>query len=172
VQTPSCSIRFFQAPGLWLIALDHLQTLVACWSMLACQYFSLRIVPQKLNTWFNCNTFVVLAEENSFCIPRATLNSWSFLAHHHPMIPDHLCSMPLTDRYVKTTDGTKFEFKPGDVLFQDNTKNSPANTPPEHFSGVVGDEPCQQLIVQLSRPPQVNEPNPFWNSANEKLQIK
>jgi hypothetical protein len=63
--------------------------------------------------------------------------------------------------YVKTTDGTKFEFKPGDVLFQDNTKNSPANTPPEHFSGVIGDEPCQQMIVQLSRPPQVNEPNPF-----------
>jgi hypothetical protein len=77
------------------------------------------------------------------------------------MIPDHLCSMPLTHRYVKTSDGTKFEFKPGDVLFQDNTKNSPANTPPEHFSGVIGDEPCQQMIVQLSRPPQVDEPNPF-----------
>jgi hypothetical protein len=28
------------------------------------------------------------------------------------------------------------------------------------------------MIVQLSRPPQINEPNPFWNSANEKLQIK
>jgi hypothetical protein len=63
--------------------------------------------------------------------------------------------------YVKTTDGTKFAFKPGDVLFQDNTKNSPANKQPEHYSGVVGDQPCQQMIVQLSRPPQVNEPNPF-----------
>ncbi len=35
-------------------------------------------------------------QENSLWIPHATLNSQSFLAHHHPMIPDHLCSMPLT----------------------------------------------------------------------------
>jgi hypothetical protein len=85
--------------------------------------------------------------ENFFTLLQSSSSSLSFLLD--------------VDRYVKTTDGTKFTFKPGDVLFQDNTKNSPANKQPEHYSGVVGDQPCQQMIVQLSRPPQVNEPNPF-----------
>jgi len=85
-----------------------------------------------------------------------------FFNHHHRHHHQSSFSFLLdVDRYVKTTDGTKFVFKPGDVLFQDNTKNSPANKQPEHYSGVVGDQPCQQMIVQLSRPPQVNEPNPF-----------
>jgi hypothetical protein len=63
--------------------------------------------------------------------------------------------------YVKTSDGTKHVFKPGDVLFQDNTKDSPASDQPQHYSGVVGDKPCQQMIVQLSRKPETNNPNPF-----------
>ncbi|KAJ7568187.1 hypothetical protein O6H91_01G022100 [Diphasiastrum complanatum] len=56
--------------------------------------------------------------------------------------------------YVKTTDGKKFEFHPGDVLFQDNTKDSPADKQPQHYSGVVGDKPCRQMIVQLDRKPE------------------
>lgn len=64
-------------------------------------------------------------------------------------------------RYVKTSDGTRHDFKAGDVLFQDNTKDSPAQNQPQHYSGVVGNKPCQQLIVQLSRTPEVNNPDPF-----------
>jgi len=63
--------------------------------------------------------------------------------------------------YVKTSDGTKHTFNPGDVLFQDNTKTSPASNKPQHYSGVVGDKPCQQMIVQISRAPEVDNPNPF-----------
>lgn len=63
--------------------------------------------------------------------------------------------------YIKTSDGTYHEFHAGDVLFQDDTESSPAANIPEHFSGVVGDKPCQQMIVQMSRKPEVNNPNPF-----------
>eukprot|EP00877_Chromochloris_zofingiensis_P009328 jgi/Chrzof1/4649/Cz14g21120.t1 len=61
-------------------------------------------------------------------------------------------------RYVKTTDGTTKEFSPGDVLFQDNTSDCPADKEPKHFSGVVGNQPCQQMIVQVSRKPEVDKP--------------
>ena len=64
-------------------------------------------------------------------------------------------------RYVKVTDGTRIEFKKGDVLFQDNTKTSPAKKQPMHYSGTVGNHPCQQMVVQISRPPQVDNPCPF-----------
>lgn len=64
-------------------------------------------------------------------------------------------------RYVKVTDGTRIEFKKGDVLFQDNTKTSPAKKQPMHYSGTVGTHPCQQMVVQISRPPQVDNPCPF-----------
>eukprot|EP00884_Botryococcus_braunii_P021570 jgi/Botrbrau1/8097/Bobra.0230s0022.2 len=37
--------------------------------------------------------------------------------------------------YVKTTDGTKKVFSPGEVLFQDNTKDCPADKEPMHYSG-------------------------------------
>ena len=32
---------------------------------------------------------------------------------------------------------------PGEILFQDDVKNSPAKKTPTHQSGVVGDFPCQ-----------------------------
>ena len=64
-------------------------------------------------------------------------------------------------RYVKVTDGTRIEFKKGDVLFQDNTKTSPAKKQPMHYSGTVGNHPCQQMVVQISRTPQVDNPCPF-----------
>ena len=64
-------------------------------------------------------------------------------------------------RYVKTSDGTRREFKVGDILFQDNTKDSPAAKEPHHFSGTVGEGPCQQVIVQMSRKPEVDNPGPL-----------
>eukprot|EP00897_Mesotaenium_endlicherianum_P002423 jgi/Mesen1/2208/ME000152S01289 len=60
--------------------------------------------------------------------------------------------------YVKTTDGTKKVFVPGDVLFQDNTADCPSEKQPKHFSGVVGDGPNQQLIIQVDRKPEVDNP--------------
>lgn len=38
-------------------------------------------------------------------------------------------------RYVKTTDGTKRVFQPGEIMFQDNVQDSPADKQPEHESG-------------------------------------
>ncbi|CAM6087454.1 unnamed protein product [Calypogeia fissa] len=63
--------------------------------------------------------------------------------------------------YIKTTDGEKYVFKPGEVLFQDNTKTTPAQKLGQHYSGAVGDVPCQQMIVQFNRPPEVDNTNPF-----------
>ncbi|KAG0589951.1 hypothetical protein M758_1G057600 [Ceratodon purpureus] len=63
--------------------------------------------------------------------------------------------------YIETTDGTRRNLKKGQLLFQDNTANSPADKSPQHYSGTHGDKPCHQLIIQLSRPPQVDNPCPF-----------
>lgn len=43
---------------------------------------------------------------------------------------------------------------------QDNTKDNPAAKAklPQHFSKTVGSDPCQQLIVQLDRAPEVDNP--------------
>jgi len=38
-------------------------------------------------------------------------------------------------RYVKTSDGTRREFQPGEVLFQDDVADSPAEKAPQHESG-------------------------------------
>lgn len=55
--------------------------------------------------------------------------------------------------YVRTTDGVVTEFHPGDVLFQDNVRTHPAaengTRRAMHFSGSLGDRPCDQMIVQL-----------------------
>ncbi|MCO5594299.1 hypothetical protein L7F22_048328 [Adiantum nelumboides] len=63
--------------------------------------------------------------------------------------------------YIKTTDGSYREFLPGEVLFQDNTKDSPAAKSPQHYSGAVGDVPCQQFVIQFDRVPNVNVVCPF-----------
>lgn len=100
--------------------------------------------------------------------------------------------------YVKATDGSVKIMGPGDVLFQDDVKNSPAKKTPGHWSGygstckthchflkcrrmflpcmpaatalswlmsnfvallrVVGDWPCQQMVIQVSRKPEVDRP--------------
>ena len=48
---------------------------------------------------------------------------------------------PVTCRYVKTSDGTVREFQPGEVMFQDNSKDNPGAKvkSPEHESGTVPD---------------------------------
>ena len=41
---------------------------------------------------------------------------------------------------------------------QDNTKDSPAAKQPKHLSGQLGDTPNRQLIVQIDRKPEVDNP--------------
>lgn len=36
---------------------------------------------------------------------------------------------------METSDGTRREFSPGEVMFQDNVENSPAAKQPQHKSG-------------------------------------
>lgn len=63
--------------------------------------------------------------------------------------------------FVKTSDGTERVFLPGDVLFQDDTKDSPAAKVPQHQSGQRGVVTNQQLIVQLKRSPEVDNPGSY-----------
>lgn len=63
--------------------------------------------------------------------------------------------------YIETTDGGYYAFQAGEVLFQDNTAKSPAAKIPEHYSGTVGDVPCQQMVIQLNRTPNVDSVCPF-----------
>ena len=51
-------------------------------------------------------------------------------------------------------------FKAGDVLYQDNVADHPADKQPQHFSG-TRDEECAQMIVQLRREPEYDNPCPF-----------
>jgi len=55
--------------------------------------------------------------------------------------------------YIRTTDDTVTEFRPGDVLYQDNTELHPAakvgTRQAMHFSGSLDVKPCDQMIVQL-----------------------
>lgn len=60
---------------------------------------------------------------------------------------------------IKTTDGAERTMKAGEVLFQDDVEKSPAKKTPKHWSAVVGDQPCQQMVVQVgNRKPQVDKP--------------
>ena len=56
--------------------------------------------------------------------------------------------------YVRTTDGTKIDMYPGDVIYQDNTEHHPAEESATkkamHFSGSLNGKPCDQMIVQLN----------------------
>jgi hypothetical protein len=64
-------------------------------------------------------------------------------------------------RYIKTSDGSKRVFKAGDVLFQDNTKECPTAKEAKHYSGTVGEAPCQQIILHVDRKPEVDHPLPL-----------
>ena len=65
--------------------------------------------------------------------------------------------------FVKGTDGSTTVFRPGDVLYQDNTKAHPAakdgTQRAMHYSGVApGETTCSQLIIQVERSASVNNP--------------
>lgn len=62
--------------------------------------------------------------------------------------------------YIETSDGSRREFGPGEILFQDNIEGSPASKKPQHKSGVVGDSVNQQLILQVERKAEVDNPCP------------
>jgi len=58
--------------------------------------------------------------------------------------------------YVRTSDGKQVVFRPGDVLYQDNTARHPAardgTQKAMHFSGVApGEQTCSQLVIQVER---------------------
>ena len=72
-----------------------------------------------------------------------------------------LLNQAYTCRYVQTSDGSRRDFRQGEVLFQDNTKDNPAAKPPQHASGTVGDQPCNLLISQVTFPPSFDKPCPF-----------
>ena len=81
--------------------------------------------------------------------------------------PWHYCPSPqfvvtLAGRwYVKTGDGETLVMKPGDVLYQDNVKTHPmaeeGTRKAQHYSGARGG-PCNQMVVQVDRAPEVNNP--------------
>jgi len=76
-------------------------------------------------------------------------------------ISDTCC---MVHRYVETSDGEVRMFEAGDILFQDNTANSPAAIFPnlaKHISGQVGDQPCNIVVTQVNFNPTVDQPCPF-----------
>jgi len=81
--------------------------------------------------------------------------------------PFHYCPAPqfvvtLAGRWVvRTPDGEELIMGPGDVLYQDNTKDHPLAVAGTHrcmhFSGAVGGA-CNQLVIQLKTPLQTDNP--------------
>ena len=85
---------------------------------------------------------------------------------HHPPAPQIVVCLG-GGWYVRTNDGVRVEFYPGDVLYQDNIEAHPGVTGTtttthasseghaviehagQHFSGSLNGEPCDQMIVQL-----------------------
>ncbi len=70
----------------------------------------------------------------------------------------------MVHRYIETSDGEGRTFEAGDILFQDNTANSPAAVFPnlaKHISGQVGDQPCNVVVTQVNFNPTVDQPCPF-----------
>lgn len=59
--------------------------------------------------------------------------------------------------FVESLDGTRVEMGPGMASFGEDqlaTPNSDGNV--GHLSGVVGDEPCVLLLIQITDPPRKN----------------
>lgn len=73
---------------------------------------------------------------------------------HHPPAPQIVVCLG-GGWYIKTNDGKRVDFHPGDVLYQDNTEKHPGATngtvehAAQHFSGSLNGETCDQMIVQL-----------------------
>ena len=90
--------------------------------------------------------------------------------------PWHYCPAPqfvitLAGRwFVRTPDGDELVMQPGDVLYQDNTKDHPLAQQGTrhcmHYSGAVGGA-CNQLIIQLRTPLQTDNPGRWSSMALE-----
>ena len=52
--------------------------------------------------------------------------------------------------FINTTDGDYVEMRPGDVLFQDDYRDSPLGG--KHYSGTLDGEPCNQLVIAVEQP--------------------
>ena len=74
-------------------------------------------------------------------------------------------------RYVKTTDGTKKVFQPGEVMFQDNVESSPAAKQPQHESGIpVNDrQPWQKCTFSIRRGEVLKSLSDFGLQAQQDL---
>lgn len=71
--------------------------------------------------------------------------------------------VPLSGRwFIQTQDGSRVEMGPGDVHFGEDVggeRDDDGHT--GHLSGTVGDEPCVQMMIQLSNAPERGSPCRF-----------
>lgn len=69
----------------------------------------------------------------------------------------------MCDRFFQTSDGEQRLFTAGDLLYQDNTKDSPTDTSPKHSSGNAGldSSPVNMLLTFVNVAPQVGVLCPF-----------
>lgn len=72
---------------------------------------------------------------------------------HHCPAPQIVVCLGGEGWYIETTDGQVTELHDGDVLYQDNVEEHPAaekgTRRAMHFSASLGNQPCDQMIVQL-----------------------
>ncbi len=60
--------------------------------------------------------------------------------------------------YVETMDGQRVEFGPGGIHFGEDQNTVAQDGRKGHLSGVIGDAPCVQMIVQYEHAPVVDSP--------------
>ncbi|KAK9786488.1 hypothetical protein WJX73_007012 [Symbiochloris irregularis] len=64
--------------------------------------------------------------------------------------------------FFNTSDGNQVLLTAGDLLYQDNTKESPASSSPQHSSGNAGTEPVNMMLTFLNVAPTVDVQCPTW----------
>ena len=64
-------------------------------------------------------------------------------------------------RLVQTTDGDSQIFRPGDIVFDDDTADSRAAKTPGHESTAVGDRPLNLLMTSVDLDSTIDTPCPF-----------
>ncbi len=60
--------------------------------------------------------------------------------------------------FIETMDGRRVTFGPGGIHLGEDIGCTTIEGKTGHLSGVVGDEPCVQMIVQYETPPVRNQP--------------
>ena len=67
--------------------------------------------------------------------------------------------IPLSGRwYIETMDGQRVEFGPGDIHFGEDQDTVERDGRRGHRSGVIGEAPCAQMIVQYETAPTRDQP--------------